>query len=174
MSGPCTFTTKNMKQFIYIFLIIFSLTSTGQTANTGNDFQKLKWLQGSWKGSANNQPFYEGWRLFNDSTLVNFSIEIKDKDTVIKESSALLFRNKKIVLGQETQWQATRITENEIVLKNDTPRFSNTIIWLHTGSDHWLTILEHPKSTVYYDMVRDADLDRKLEQWITDKKNKRN
>ena len=134
---------------------------------SAQDMQKLQWLEGSWKGVAGDKPFYEAWRVVNDSVLVNFAITINGKDTLVKESGVLRLRQGHILSGQApTLWRATRLMPNELVLRNDTLRFSNTIIWLHTKDDHWFTILEHPKSTVYYDMTRDPVLDKKVDAWL--------
>ena len=155
-------------QFIFILALLLTTSLTfAQKKFTSQEFASLKWLQGSWKGMAGDKPFYEAWRWVNDSVLVNFVIEIKNNDTLITESGALLLKNGLITLGQKpSQWQATRLMPNEIVLKNDSLPYSNTIVWLHTTDDHWFTILEHPKSTVYYDMRKDAALDRKVSEWL--------
>ena len=156
-----------MRKLFILFLLLDATPDAKSQITPLSGLQKLKWLQGAWKGSAGAEPFYEGWRFYNDSILVNFAIEIKGRDTVIKESSALVLRNGQLTLGQKpAQWAATPLTANELVLRHDTLKYSNTIIWLHTKEDHWFTILEHPRSTVYYDMSRDPVLDEKLEMWI--------
>ena len=140
------------------------------------EFKSLKWLAGSWKGIAvnvGNVPFYEAWRWVNDSTLANLAIEIKNGDTAISESNALHLRNGFIRLGKKpSDWVASRLFPNELVLRNDSLPYSNTIIWLHTKDDHWFTILEHPKSSVYYDMTRDLPLDRKVDAWLGERRKK--
>ena len=147
--------------------IVILLTMHAQSGYCVKEIQQLKWLTGSWKGMNGDKPFYEAWRLVNDSVLINLEIEIKNGDTIIKESNGLLLIEQGIYLGQKpTQWKATRITPNEIVLKNDSLPYSNTIIWLHTKDDHWFAILEHPKSTIYYDLIRQPAIDRKVEEWI--------
>jgi hypothetical protein len=65
-----------------------------------------------------------------------------------------------------------RITGNEIDLENDTSKYSNHIIYLHRANDHWFTILEHPASTMYYDMEKIKELDLRIDRFI-DKKYKR-
>jgi hypothetical protein len=152
-------------------LIVLLLGTRAQSQFKASDFQKLKWLEGCWKGTAAGKPFYEGWRFVNDSMAVNFSIEIKDGDTLIEESSPLVLSNGLISLGSgAVQWKASRLMPNEIVLNNDTLKYSNTILWLHTKEDHWFTILQHPRSTVYYDMTRDEALDKKLSAWFSDRR----
>lgn len=79
----------------------------------------------------------------------------------------MLLRNAVLTLrGEGISWAASRLVGSELVLRNDTARYSNTIIWLHSAEDHWWTILEHPRSSVSYDMIRDEALTRKLEAWL--------
>ncbi|MBD0350532.1 MAG: hypothetical protein ICV65_05180, partial [Flavisolibacter sp.] len=56
--------------------------------------------------------------------------------------------------------------KNEMVFENDTLHFSNRIIWLHTADDHWFTILQHPGSTVDYDMIRVLQLEAAVDRYI--------
>lgn len=164
-----------MKYAIYValgFLIGFS--SRAQIVVSRQDMNKMNWLVGSWKGMASNKPFYEAWRKVNDSVMVNFSIEIKEKDTVVKESDGLFLKGSNAFLGNKpSQWKLTRLTTNEIVLENDTLKFSNRIIWLHTVDDHWFTILQHPRQTVYYDIIRLPALDAVVDRFIEKSKNKK-
>ena len=65
-----------------------------------------------------------------------------------------------------TQWKLERLTPNEMMFENDSLKYSNRIIWLHTLDDHWFTILQNPKSTVYYDMVRILVLEAVVDRFI--------
>ncbi len=114
----------------------------------------MNWLIGSWKGMHNGKPFYEAWRQ-TKNLLVNFAIEINGTDTTVKEETAIFIDTNQITLGKlPTQWKLKRLTPSEMMFENDTLKYSNRIIWLHTLEDHWVTILQNPKSTVYYDMVK--------------------
>ena len=158
-----------MKQIAYLllFILLLDLTALGQSTYQQSDFKNMEWLLGSWKGLNKGEFFYEAWQKANDSTIVNFSIEIKNGDTLIKETGALFLRNDRIFHGHKpVLWNASRIMANQIVLNNDTLKYSNSIIWLHTNEDHWFTILENPRSTVYYDMTREPKLDKKIGEWI--------
>ena len=147
--------------------IMASISGQNGLAPT-KDQHPLKWLHGSWKGISNDKPFYEGWRFFNDSVLVNFDIAVINGDTIIRESNAIILSHNQNYYGNKTiQWKITRMTANELVLKNDSLPYSNTIIWLHTKEDHWFAILENPSSTIYYDLVREPLIDKKLDEWIS-------
>ena len=152
---------------LFIVFTLFYANSFSQT-NKANPISKMEWLVGSWKGMDNNKPFYEAWKKANDSVLVNFSIEISNGDTVIKEQSAIIKKDTSVILGK--RWTLKRVTGNEIMFENDTMKFSNRIIWLHTKEDHWFTILQHPGSTAYYDMVKVPQLDRLVDKFIEEKK----
>ncbi|HUR10909.1 MAG TPA: hypothetical protein VM012_06045 [Flavitalea sp.] len=154
-----------MKLSNIFFLLIAFVQTSAQLPASIPSASKIKWLVGSWKGVSNNIPFYEAWRGVNDSTLVNFSIEIKNRDTIVRMADHLIFRNNTFFLGKlPNQWKGLRLTDTEIVLANDSLKFSNRIIWLHTKDDHWFTILEHPARTVYYDLTRIPELEKHVDK----------
>ena len=157
-----------MKRALLFFpLLMMIISCYSQNQVSVKDFKKMKWLIGSWKGSVAQDFFYEAWRPFNDSVLVNFKIEIKNGDTSIRESGALYFKDKELLYGNRTvSWKLVRLTDNEIVLKNDSLPYSNTIIWVYNGNNHWLAILENPDSTVYYDLEKIPWLDKKIDEFI--------
>src|SRR5262245_7472979 len=125
-----------VKKIIFpLIFVLFDLKSFSQ-ANKPNPISKMEWLVGSWKGLDNNKPFYEAWRKANDSTLVNFSMEISHSDTIIKEQTAIIGKDSSVMLGK--RWLLKRLTGNEIMFENDTMSFSNRIIWLHTKENHWV------------------------------------
>lgn len=149
-----------MKAFFVLIAFLSFLSIKAQPPATRPQLSKMEWLVGSWKGISNNVPFYEGWRKLNDSTLVNFAIEVKGKDTAVRVADQLAVRGQDFFLGKLPNfWLGARLTDNQIVLRNDSLKFSNRIIWLHTKEDHWFTILEHPLRTVYYDLTRVAAFD---------------
>ena len=164
---------KNMKKFLFITIVsVIAYSASGQITPTDNkSHHPLKWLEGSWKGKSKDKPFYEAWKFFNDSVLINFEISINNGDTIVRESNAIILKHDHKYYGNKTiQWKISRLTSNELVLKNDSLPYSNTIIWLHTDQDHWLAILENPTSTIYYDLVRDTAIDRKVDEWIREKR----
>ncbi len=130
---------------------------------------KTKWLVGSWKGKDRHVTFYEAWRVQGDS-LVNYTIDIKGTDTVLIEQTSLRARSGQIVFGKSGGWILKRLTQTEIVLENDTSKFSNRMIYLHLKNDRWFALLEHPKSTMYYDMERISELDGVVDNLLRKRK----
>jgi hypothetical protein len=156
-----------MNYFLFAFLLCLQLKSFAQD----DPVKKASWLVGTWKGMYNGAPFYETWRMQNDS-LVNYTIEVKNNDTVVTRQTSLRSFGGKTIFGKKGDWLLKRITGNEIVLENDTSKYSNRIIYLHLANDHWFTILEHPGSTMYYDMEKIREFDLRIDRFI-DKKYKR-
>ena len=128
-------------------------------------------MVGTWKGTYNGSPFYETWRMQGDS-LVNYMVEFKNTDTIITRQTSLRSNGRSIVFGKKGDWQLKRLTGNEIVLENDTSKFSNRIIYLHLENGHWFTVLEHPGSTMYFDMEKIDSLDAVIDRLINTQKNK--
>jgi hypothetical protein len=115
----------------------------------------ITWLEGNWKGMYNNAPFYEAWRKATDSVLVNFTIEIKGTDTIVKENGAIrLMKKHRGFAGMDASWELESLSANKIVLKNDTLKYANRIIWSHSPNDHWLTEIHNPKGVIHYDLER--------------------
>jgi hypothetical protein len=115
----------------------------------------ITWLEGSWKGMYNNAPFYEAWRKVTDSVMVNFTIEIKGTDTIVKENGAIrLMKQNRGFVGRDASWELESLSADKIVLKNDTLKYANRIIWSHASNDHWLTEIHNPKSIIRYDLER--------------------
>src|SRR5687768_18594737 len=47
-----------------------SSSATPSRSLTSADVAKLKWIEGTWRGMDGDKPFYERYRLENDSALV--------------------------------------------------------------------------------------------------------
>jgi hypothetical protein len=158
-----------MKKYLLI-ISIFALTSfhSYSQQEKHNSIKAAAWLVGSWEGTYNNAPFYEAWRKFNDSILVNFSIEIKGKDTIIKENGVirLLPNGKMVNAGPDASWAVSELTNDRIVLVNDTLKYANKITWEHSKEDHWLTEIQNPTGKLHYDMVRVNWLEATVDRFI--------
>lgn len=153
-----------------------SLFITGCLAQKGNNtedkkvnlsIKQVEWLQGNWKGTYNNAPFYEAWRKATDSIMVNFRIEIKGNDTIVKENGAIrLMKGHEGYASKNASWELESLSDDMIVLKNDTLKYSNKIIWSHSPNDHWLTELHGPSGIINYDLERVPWLDEVVNRFM--------
>jgi hypothetical protein len=164
-----------MKHILFICLTSCSLTwcmaqkESNKEDKTGKASVKdIEWLQGSWMGQYNNAPFYEAWRKFTDSVMVNFTIQIKGTDTIVKENGAIrLMKQKPGFAGMDASWELESLSGDKIVLKNDTLKYANRIIWSHSPNDHWLTEIHNPGGRIFkYDLERVPWLEEVVNRFI--------
>ena len=76
-----------------------------------SDFQKLRWLEGTWRGSAGGKDgFYEGYRFINDTAI---EIEFFADSTLSKVNGKGMIKlsDKSIINGAgSTFWAATSVS----------------------------------------------------------------
>ena len=157
--------------FTFLFSPFFINLVNAQEVDKIDTNNKMNWLVGSWKGMHNGTPFYEAWRKVNDNILANFNIEIKGKDTLVKESGAIVIKDGKAAyINEPNQWTVVRINDKEIVLEMPAPKFHNRIIWMHTSDGHWLTLIQQQKSTLHYNIVRMPELEGVVDRFIASAK----
>jgi len=81
---------------------------------TTADLAKLKWLEGTWKGTGGDKPFFERYRFENDSTLV---VETFADDSLAKIVDTSRFELKNGEFGHDMGVRravASSITENAV------------------------------------------------------------
>jgi hypothetical protein len=160
-------TTMKTRLLLSSFILTLVLNACAQKANPANPVAKMGWLVGTWQGTYKGQPFYEAWKKKNDSTLVNFTIEVTQRDTIIKEHGAIVATSKGTLhRGVDAQWKLIDVNDTLIVLGNDTLKFANRITWSHSKNDHWLVVIQNPKNVVEYDLVRVDWLDKYVDRFI--------
>ena len=80
-SQPLVYARHTQVYGVLTLVLLFSLSACNRgqenfqppkpTTLTTADLQKLRWIEGSWRGTGVNQPaFFERYRFENDSTLV--------------------------------------------------------------------------------------------------------
>lgn len=154
-------------KLLLCYILFICLNACAQKPAPDNSIPKMQWLAGAWQGTYNDKPFYEAWKKKNDSILVNFTIEINNNDTIVKEHGAMIYNGKGVVyFGGSGQWKLADVTDTSIVLSNDTLKFANKITWTHSKNDHWLTVIENPKSVIRYDLVRVDWLDKYVDRFL--------
>jgi hypothetical protein len=123
-----------------------------------NDLQKLKWIEGSWKGMYNNQPFFEIYKLTDDSTLEVTSYDWNGKDSSNTSRTYVRWIDSSYYFGEQMNWKVVSITDRQITMKRNY-KASNDIIWKFYDANSWDAILEKPKGEEHYHMERVRTLD---------------
>ena len=113
-------------------------------AVTMADFQKLRWLNGPWRGfMANGEKFYEWYKFENDSTIVKTEHPDSTFGTPSGESRIMLRNGIVVDSSMRSSYVATRLdstgidfaprrgaTNNFTWTREDTTKWSATIRWV--------------------------------------------
>ena len=105
------------------------------------DFAKLRWLEGTWRGTSPGQSTtYERYRFVNDSTI---EITYFADSTLGREAgSGRVY----LTVGRiyhtfgPGRWGATRVDESGVYFIPQT-NARNTFAWTHTSHDAWTSTL---------------------------------
>jgi hypothetical protein len=147
-----------MLKFISSLLLLLMFTHC-QAQTTADDFKKLEWLLGNWRGQANGANFYESWERVNDREWSNVNYSLCNGRQVIGEHGALRVVDGKIVMGGgKAQWRAMRITEHEIVLENPDIAYAQKITHRLTPAGQWHARIEQQNGVLEYTLTKVAPL----------------
>jgi hypothetical protein len=113
---------------------------------TPADFRRLRWIEGTWRGSGVNQAaFYERYRFADDSTLIVDSFPDSTLATV-SESTRFELRGGTLANASATaRWVASRLDDRSV---DFVPAVGvrNTFTWRYESADRWTALLRWPAS----------------------------
>jgi hypothetical protein len=118
-----------------------------------NDLKTLSWLAGNWKGMDGDKPFYEIYRVANDSTLEIISYEWNGKDSTKSSLTAISWKDGFYYLGDSLNWKVTSIAADSIAMIPNYKAF-NDIVWKKTAENGWDAILDSRRGKKIYRMER--------------------
>lgn len=143
-----------MRHILIVALLIVGLGATAG-CKSGNpqipakkfstaDLQKLNWIEGTWRGTGDNQkPFFERYRFENDSTLAVDSFPDEKLATV---EDTTRFELKDGVLGgggNDSRWVATVIDDKGVTF-DPVSKAKNSFRWEQQTKDLWIATLKWP------------------------------
>ena len=125
-------------------------TPTPKTITTA-DLRKLKWIEGTWRGTGETQPpFFERYRFENDSTLV--MEELADESLKINSTTRYELKNGQFGTDRAV---ATGLDDTSVTFSPLIPG-RNSFRWQSESKDVWKAILTLPatakapaKETIY-------------------------
>lgn len=111
---------------------------------TNADLRKLRWIEGSWRGTGDDQaPFYERYKFENDSTL---AVETLDGEKQDKVTDVTRFELKEGQFGggsEGSRWVATALDDNSVTFEPVT-KARNTFRWKRESDNSWKAVLNWP------------------------------
>lgn len=110
-------------------------------ALTATDLQKLRWIEGSWRGSGDKQAaFFERYHFENETTLAVDTLEAGK----ITDTTLFVLKDGEFGGGNEgSRWVATSLDENSINFEPVT-KAKNSFSWQRETKDSWKAVLKWP------------------------------
>ena len=117
------------------FSVVSGQTKVAQTTFTKADFKKLRWLEGTWRGTGGGvEPFFERYRFIDDSTIEIDFLTDASLSTSSKKKKIVLVDGR-ILYGDSTI--ASRLDSTSIDFDSKNTPFS----WLKKSKYLWLAKL---------------------------------
>ena len=109
---------------------------------TAADLQKLRWIEGSWRGTGVNQPpFFEGYRFETDTTL---AVDHFEDESLRKVTSTSRYELKNGEF-RDDRYVATALDDSSISF-GPLRAGSNSVSWKRESKDSWTAHLTWPAS----------------------------
>ena len=114
-----------------------SASPAPQTVTTA-EFQQLRWLQGSWKGSGGGiDAFYERYTWVDDSTIRKFDIDGPAAAAAVKDSGDITLRGGVVRSGSpERSWIVVSLDSASVTFAPER-NASNGFEWRRIAPDAW-------------------------------------
>lgn len=113
---------------------------------TPREFRRLRWIEGSWRGSGDGQaPFYERYRFADDSTLIVDSFPDSTLASVTESTRFELRGGRLGNASTTTRWVASRLDGRAVDFVPEVG-VRNTFTWRYESRDSWWALLHWPAS----------------------------
>jgi len=128
-------------------VINFSATPTPTPAPkriTADDLRKLRWIEGSWRGTGQDQPpFFERYRFESDGVLAVDSFE-DEKLSKVTETTRFELKDGEFGGGSEgSRYVATALDDNSITF-DPVLKARTSFTWKRESKNSWTAILKWP------------------------------
>jgi len=140
-----------MKSLAYLIVVaVLCLSCAGKAPQTAPpkpktlttaDLQKLRWIEGSWRGSGVDQPyFYERYRFESDTTLAVDTLE----NEKVTDTTLFVLKDGEFGGGSEgSRYVATALDDNSITFA-PVVKATNGFRWQRETKDTWTAVLALP------------------------------
>ena len=141
------FLSNKLTLLLCLCLLLFSgsLSACGQSGNqagksnfTKADIEKLRWLEGTWRGTdaTAQNPFFERYRFVGDGKIETDSFSDSTLSKVDSQSSTY-FENGEIIHKSGTMvWTASRLDDSQIEFAPK-EKATNSFVWKKESADDW-------------------------------------
>ena len=111
---------------------------------TADQFARLRWIEGTWRGTGVDQPpFYERYRMADDSTIVMESFEDSTLARVTSSARVELRDGRLSNVGEGAVWVASKLGPTHVTFA-PVEGARNTFTWRRVSADAWTATLSWP------------------------------
>lgn len=156
-----------MRKILYpVYFILISLL-IGCQKSERSQVPNFDWLLGTWQTSTSRGLVYETWSKASAKEYQGNAFRISNGDTVILESIEIIFDKKRWYYiptvpdqndGLPIRFEATRITDSEMLFENPEHDSPNAVLYRKAGEDAIIaeiwTINDGEKKVVEFPMKR--------------------
>jgi hypothetical protein len=111
---------------------------------TAADLEKLRWIEGTWRGTGDaDKPFFERYRFENATTL---AVDSFDNEKLEKVTDTTLFELKDSEFGggsEGSRWVASALDDKSVTFLPVT-KARNAFRWESVDKDEWKAVLNWP------------------------------
>ena len=116
--------------------------SKGKTKFTKSDIEKLRWIEGSWRGSDGNGrlTFYENYHFIGNEIVIKSYAQDSTFTKTKRQGRVYLLNGEIIYKSEGMLWSATKIDDLGIEFAPK-KKATNSFIWQKESDDVWLARL---------------------------------
>ena len=122
------------------------LGSSSQDKYTSADLKKLRWIEGTWRGTGDvEKPFFERYRFESDTVLAVDSFPDEKLGTVDDTTRFELKDGEFTNGGEGARWIATTIDDRSITFE-PLAKAKNSFKWERNDEKSWTATLSWPEA----------------------------
>ena len=143
-------------KYLTTVLIAISLCSCEETKPAVNnevsvkkeDLSLMKWIEGNWMGDYKGSPFYETYKMVNDSTLSITTYSNVGSSTATSSEEFIFWKDGAYYMGDGEKYKVVLLDTGEI--KMVPLKASNEVYWKRVDDSTWAAELAGKTDTSYY------------------------
>lgn len=142
----------------YILPVIFALSLFSckeKEANVNNevsvkreDLSLMKWIEGNWVGDYKGSPFYETYKMVNDSTMSITTYSNVGTATATSSEEFIFWKDGAYYMGDGEKYKIVMVDTGEI--KMMPLKANNEVYWKRVDDSTWAAELAGKTDTAYY------------------------
>ena len=108
----------------------------------------MRWIEGSWVGDYKGSPFYETYKLVNDSTLSIITYTNVGTQSATSSEDFIFWKEGAYYMGEGSKYKVVKLDTGEIRMLPVSA--NNEVYWKQVDDTTWAAELAGQSDTAYY------------------------